>query len=293
MPAQAKTLTEVSVLKADRAVRQALLDCLLILLLISIWSFYMYVLLPVLFRDGPFPSDASSGWIFLIALFIWEIAAVYRYIFMRGLAKKRTVALNNGWQASMTIPSLPGEPLTAPLILTLDSRARFIFWGILSLLILSALPIVLEYWIAVSFLGAFMVLSFSPLVWPAAMVFVGLLIALFLLLQGRLLMRLELTPGSVACRYLGKREALSWKEIQMFACYTWRSTEIYEVAGCDVSGKLVIVRWRLGRRRLLTSLRPSMTFEEYASLPARLNSSIAAKTQLPLLDLNARTTATH
>lgn len=288
MFSQATTLTEAGVLKTDRAVSQALLDCLLILLLILVWGLYMYVLLPMLFQDGPFPSDASAGWIFLVALLICEGVAIYRYIFRQSIAKKRIAALNTGWRDVVKLPAIPGEPLTTPLTLTLDSRQRFVFWGILCMLILFVLPIVLEYWIAVSLMGAFMVLSFSPLIWIAAVVPVVLLIVLFFLFQDRLLMRLELTPEGVAASYLGKREALSWREIQIFARYTWRSTAIYEVTGFDRAGKLVIVRWRSGRRSILTSLRPPMTSEAYASLPVRLSSYIVAKTQRPLLDLSTR-----
>lgn len=293
MFSQAASITDEAMIKADRAVGKALFDCIFILFLMLIWSVYAYVLLPVLFRDNPFPPDTSAYWLFLIGLLIYELAAIYRYVFARGVAKKRATALDGRWQAPAMHWPASSLPDPTPTTVILDSRPRFVCCSIVYLLVLSVLPIALEYWVSVTLLGALMVISFSPLVWPIVAMFVGLSIATFFLYQSRLITYFEVTPDGLVSAYQGNRDELSWEEVRVFACYMRGSTTIYEVAGFDKSGKLVVVRWQGVRRRVLTTCRPPMTLQEYTSWSNRISDQVAAKTHLPLLSFEARTTPAH
>jgi hypothetical protein len=286
MFSQAVSSLEEALITDDRAVKKALVDCLFTAFLLLLWSLYIYVLVPVLFRDGLFPPDTSTYWLVLIVLLLVGLRVLSRYVFARRMAKQRVVALAGHWKA--TFPSASQQLLSVPYTLVVDSRARFVCVAVVVLLLLAVLPIALQFWIATIF-GALMVISFSPLVWLAAGGLAGLLLATFFLFRDRLVMRLEITSDGLTSTYLGERNTLSWAQMRAFARSTRGSTEIYELSGFDAPGNLRVVRWRWRLNKpWLLYLRPSMTREAYADWPDQFAQLIATKANLPQFNFNAR-----
>jgi len=295
---------EESVIKADRVVRQALIDCILVFLLIPATGLYLWVVLPSLFQSNRLIGTSNSSGIAIIIPVIYALVMVEYYVKVRGLAKKRAQALGGQWQAQIVV--VPGqEPLEGPTTIVVDSRPRYIFWNVLWLLIFGVLPVMLEYWLisviwdqynATVTDPAFAVtVSISPIFWVILGVLVALLFGAFFLYQHRMVTQLEVAPTGLTSRYQGKEDSLFWEEMRVFARYTLgrrrNSMVVYEITGLDASGNTVVVRWKWGRHRMLNVVHPVLTPAEYDAVPARLIALIQEKTHLPLLDFEAGTAA--
>lgn len=115
-----------------------------------------------------------------------------------------------------------------------------------------------------------------------------ILLALFLSPLGLGKQSVEVTEQGLRARYGGKRSAMRWEEVRLFAMYnTWGTQRSGASLTYELSSATDIVRWtRLLRPNALhINMVPAIPFEEYTRQMQALSALIVARTGLPLYDL--------
>ncbi len=114
------------------------------------------------------------------------------------------------------------------------------------------------------------------------------LLALFLSPVGLGRQNVEVTEQDLKMRYSGKKSAMRWEEVRLFAMYkTYGTQKIVSSITCELSSATDIARWTwiLRPNRLHLNMVPTVSFEEYTRQMQALNALIVARTGLPLYDL--------
>lgn len=130
-----------------------------------------------------------------------------------------------------------------------------------------------------NFLELFVIMSISMII---------VLLALFLSPVGLGRQSVEATEQGLRARYGGKKSAMRWEEVRLFALYnTYGMQKAGVTLTCELSSATDIARWILvlHPNSLHLGMVPTVPFEEYTRQMQALNALIVAHTSLPLYDL--------